>query len=74
MGYSITLVNRMKTEREITDAEMKKLVKLKYVAPEHFRCRFIELFGKNVSKDDVRIFVRAVYLMERMDELLSMSN
>ena len=54
-------------EREITDSEMEKLVRLKHLEPEHFRCCFTELFGKKVSKEDVRIYLRAIYLMEKMD-------
>lgn len=60
-------------EREITDVEMDKLVKLKHLSEEHFRCCFTELFGKNVTKDDVRIYLRAIHIMEKMDEFLMLS-
>lgn len=64
--------SKEKMEREVTDEEITKLVKLKHLSPDHFKCRFIELFGKKVSSSNRAIYLRLVSLMERVDFLLQL--
>ena len=61
-------------ERDVTDEEIAKLVKLKGLSGDQLKCRVIELFGRKVSGADLRMYFRLVALMERMESIQGICN